>query len=118
MAAKAVYQKIGAEAFGHSVAGLLSRLPTPSILKGPKPKEKREREKRKVAGGRREDFQQKMEELVSIAKELDKSYISARYPNSHPEGAPYAAYTEAEARRSIDYAERIIRFCEDLLSSV
>jgi HEPN domain-containing protein len=96
-AVKAVYQKIGGEAFGHSVAGLLGRLPA---LK------KDDRKKEEIS------------ELIALAKELDKAYISARYPNSHPEGAPFNAYTEAEAKRSIDYAGRILRFCEHLLSEL
>jgi HEPN domain-containing protein len=95
-AVKAVYQKMGAEAFGHSVAGLLSRLPIEKELS-----DKGERS-----------------QLVSFAKELDKAYILARYPNSHPEGAPYTAYTATEAERSINYAERIVRFCENSLSKV
>lgn len=91
MAVKAVYQALGAEAFGHSVAGLLLRLPE----------------------GYRPD-----EELVRLARELDKAYIPTRYPNALPEGAPYEAYTREEAERLIGHAERILRFCEDLLSRV
>ena len=93
-AVKAVYYKLGAEAFGHSVAGLLARLP---------PNKEKDEEK---------------SELVSFAKELDKTYIIARYPNMHPEGAPFNAFTEAEAMRMMAYAERILRFCEDLLSRI
>jgi len=95
-AVKAVYQKTGAEAFGHSVAGLLARLPPFS----------------------EETDKEKKSELVALAKELDKAYILARYPNGHPEGAPFNVYTEAEANRSIEYAGRIVRYCEDKLSSV
>lgn len=88
-AVKAVLQKFGAEAFGHSVAGLLQRLP-----KGLKPEI----------------------ELMDMAKELDKAYIPTRYPNVHPEGSPYEIYTEGEARRLIGYARRIVEYCEGLLS--
>jgi len=90
-AVKAVFQKLGAEAFGHSVAGLLQRLPE------------------KIRPNK---------SLLDLAKELDKAYIPTRYPNVHPEGAPFELYTEEEARRLIDYAEKIIKFCEDLLSRV
>ncbi|MEM2925955.1 MAG: HEPN domain-containing protein [Candidatus Bathyarchaeia archaeon] len=90
-AIKALFQRIGAEAFGHSVAGLLQRLPEQFKLR---------------------------KELLEIAKELDKAYIPTRYPNVHPEGAPFELYTEDEARRLIGYAREIIRHCEDLLSRI
>ncbi len=88
---KAAYQKLGAEAFGHSVTGLLESLP--------------------------EDLRPGVE-LLDVAKELDKAYIPTRYPNVHPRGAPYELYTEAEARRLIGYAERILGFCQDILSRI
>ena len=90
-AVKAVFQKLGAEAFGHSVAGLLSSLP--ENLKPDRV-------------------------LIDLAKELDKAYIPTRYPNAHPEGAPFELYTKAEAERLIEYAGRIVKFCEDLLSKI
>jgi len=85
-AIKALYQSIGAEARGHSVYGLLERLPTsyhPPL-------------KLKVA-----------------AKELDKHYIPSRYPNSYAEGAPFEYYSEAEAKKAIEHAREIIHFCEN-----
>jgi len=85
-ALKALYQSLGAEARGHSVLGLLDRLPD-QFAPGP--------------------------ELATAARELDKHYIPTRYPNSYAEGAPFEYYTEEEARRAIINAERIIRFCED-----
>jgi HEPN domain-containing protein len=88
-AIKAVFQKLGGEAFGHSVSGLLSSLPQGYKVK---------------------------KELMNKAKELDKAYIPTRYPNSIPEGAPFEVYTEDEARRMISYAEEIVRFCKGILS--
>jgi len=87
-AVKAVYQKIGADAWGHSVSILLANLP---------------------------DKLRPDEEIVDLAKELDKHYISPRYPNFHPEGAPFEHYTKKEAERATDYAGKIISFCEDKL---
>ncbi len=87
-AVKALYQSLGAEARGHSVYGLLERLPPPCR---PEP------------------------ELKAAAKELDKHYIPARYPNSYAEGAPFEYYTLVEAERAIEHAKRIVRFCEDHL---
>jgi HEPN domain-containing protein len=65
-AVKAVFQKMGAEAWGHSVADLLDELSS----------------SRPVA-----------EELRDAALELDKAYIPARYPNAHPSGSPRRRYT-------------------------
>ncbi len=88
-AVKAVYQKIGAEAWGHSVSELLGELPN------------------KMKVGR---------PLLEFAKELDKYYIPARYPNAYPVGAPYEFYTKREAERAIKNAQKIIAFCEDQIS--
>lgn len=90
-AIKAVFQKLHREAFGHSVAGLLENLP----------------ENLKPSA-----------ELLDAAKELDKAYVLARYPNVHPKGAPFEAYTEQEAKRLLNYARRIVGFCEGLLAEI
>ena len=89
-AIKAVFQKMGAVAWGCSVADLLEEL---------------------------SKIHQAPDELMDEALELDKSYISARYPDAHPSGSPRERYTQREARRLIEYAERIFQFCSDLLSS-
>jgi HEPN domain-containing protein len=88
-AVKAAVQRQGGEAWGHSVADLLEEL----------------------AG--RHDVS---EGLLDGALELDKSYIPTRYPNAHPSGIPRDRYTESEAERHIDHAERILTFCEDLVA--
>jgi len=88
-AVKAVFQRLGAEAFGHSVAGLLSRLPQ-NLRPG--------------------------SHLLEGAKDLDRSYIPSRYPNAHPEGAPFQSYTRREAERLIGYAEEILKYCKGILS--
>jgi len=87
-AIKALYQKLGADAWGHSVNALLSNLP---------------QEIRPEST------------LIDKAKELDKHYIPPRYPNFHPTGAPLDYYTKPEAERAIAYATEIISFCEDKL---
>jgi HEPN domain-containing protein len=89
-AVKAVFYKQGAEAWGHSVADLLEELTSCQP----------------VPDGLRE-----------VALELDKTYIPARYPNAHPSGSPRRRYTQAEAERMVDYAERILEFCQSLLSA-
>jgi len=90
-AIKAVFQKMGAEAWGHSVADLLKELSKKDGIP---------------------------EELSNEALELDKAYIPTRYPNAHPSGSARSRYTEQEAMRLIGYAERIVKFCSDLLSTI
>ena len=61
-AVKAVVEKMGGVAWGHSVTALLEAL-SESLRPDPG--------------------------LLDAAKALDKHYIPDRYPNSHPQGAPY-----------------------------
>jgi HEPN domain-containing protein len=88
-AVKAVFQRLGAEAWGHSVADLLAEL----AAHRPVPPE-----------------------LQDAALELDKAYIPARYPNAHPSGSPRRRYTRDEAARLVHHAEAIYEFCSHLLS--
>ncbi|MFQ5751921.1 MAG: HEPN domain-containing protein [bacterium] len=88
-AVKAVFQKLHAEAWGHSITALLAKLAESSEV----PKN-----------------------LLDKAKELDKHYIPTRYPNGFDLGAPLDYYTEKEAKRSIANARDILKFCEDILS--
>ena len=88
---KAVFQKMGAEAWGHSVSDLLQELSKNHDV----PKE-----------------------LIDAALELDKAYIPTRYPNAHPSGSPKSRYIEEEARRLFNYADKIIKFRTDLLSKI
>jgi len=90
-AIKAVFQRMGAEAWGHSVADLLKEL------------------------GRKHRVPKS---LAEAALELDKAYIPTRYPNAHPSGSPRSRYTKREAKRLISNAESIVRFCTDLLSKI
>ncbi len=88
-AVKAVCQKLGGEARGHSIIGLLRGL-APKI-NVPK-------------------------DLQDVAKELDSSYIGARYPDAFPDGAPFDMYTDAVAKRMIAYAKSILEFCKSHLA--
>ena len=90
-AVKAVFQKMGAEAWGHSVADLIEELS----------------KRREVP-----------EKLISRALELNKAYIPTRYPNAHPSGSPRSRYTKEEAERLLRYAEEIVKFCSGLLSKI
>lgn len=87
-AVRAVFQKMGAEAWGHSVADLFQELSESHVIPS---------------------------ELMDAALEIDKAYIPTRYPNAHPSGSPRDRYTKPEAERCIKHAENIIEFCESLL---
>ena len=90
-AVKAVFQKLGAEAWGHSVYDLLLELKS------------------------RMDVS---DELLEYSLELDKAYIPTRYPNAHPTSSPRRRYTRKEAERLIEYAEKILVFCKSILSKI
>ena len=90
-AVKAVFQRMGAEAWGHSVADLLGELGKQHAVP---------------------------ERLREAGLELDKAYIPTRYPNAHPSGAPRTRYTRTEATRLINHAAEIFQFCSDLLSQI
>jgi len=84
-AVKALYQRLGADAWGHSVAALLAELPS-NVKAAP--------------------------DLVDRGKTLDRHYIPPRYPNSLPQGIPGDYYTRREAEEALDHADAIISFCE------
>ena len=88
-AVKALHLASGQEAWGHVVARLLQELPEPS-----------------KAG----------DELVDKGRVLDNFYIPARYPNSHPEGAPFHHYGRLQSSEAIDYAREIIDFVTDQMA--
>jgi HEPN domain-containing protein len=82
-AVKALHLHLGQEAWGHVVAKLLRDLPV-SV--------------------------QVPETLVEEAHVLDGYYIPARYPNSHPEGAPFEHYGSLQSGEAIKYASEIFEF--------
>jgi HEPN domain-containing protein len=88
-AAKAVFEDMGAVAWGHSAADLLQELTQHHAVAN---------------------------ELMEGAYELDKAYIPARYPNAHPSGSPRQRFTHDEAARLVKHAQRIVDFCAGLLS--
>ena len=80
-AVKALHLHRGQEAWGHVVARLLTELPG---VVAP--------------------------ELVDKARVLDAAYVPTRYPNGHPEGAPFEHYGDLQAREAIAYAGEILDF--------
>lgn len=82
-AVKALHLKLGQEAWGHVVARLLKELPASAGAPG---------------------------ELFEKGRVLDAFYIPPRYPNSHPEGAPFEHYGPLQSAEAISYAREIVEF--------
>lgn len=82
-AVKALHLKMGQEAWGPVVARLLGELSQSAIVP---------------------------QELMEKGRILDNFYIPARYPNSHPEGAPFEHYGPLQSEEAIHYAREIIDF--------
>ena len=88
-AIKAVYQKIGGEAWGYSIKELL------------------------------EGIEEKIDipqDLIEKGKYLDRFYIPTRYPNGWPSGIPADYITKEETVNAISYSEKIVQFCKSFLS--
>jgi len=54
----------------------------------------------------------KDEELMNMARELDRHYIPSRYPNAHPAGTPHEAYDSSVSKRVLQAAEKVLKFVE------
>lgn len=88
-AVKAIYQRLGGEARGHTVTNLFLGL----------------REKTEVA-----------DEVIDLGRTLDRFYIPTRYPNGWVEGVPADFYTSQEADLALSCGEEVLRFCRGLLA--
>ena len=86
-AVKALHESEGTEAWGHSVLELLRGL------------------------------KDVPDRIAEAAKALDKHYIPARYPNSHPAGAPGDLYTAAESERALRDAQVVLDYVRRRLPS-
>lgn len=82
-AIKALHLRLGQDAWGHVAARLLEALP-PRIDVPP--------------------------EVVEAARVLDNYYIPSRYPNAHPEGAPFEHYGPLQSEGALAHARQIIEF--------
>lgn len=56
------------------------------------------------------------EELLDSMRELDTHYITSRYPDAHPAGAPLDYYTRSTAERAAQATTRMIEHVEDRLA--
>ncbi len=82
-AVKALHLHFQQEAWGHVISRLLTELP-PSV--------------------------ETPSELIEKARVLDNFYVPARYPNGHPEGAPFQHYGTLQSEQAIRYAGEILEF--------
>jgi HEPN domain-containing protein len=82
-AVKALHLHLGQEAWGHVIARLLQELPENVVVPA---------------------------ELIEKGRVLDNFYIPARYPNSHPQGAPFEHYGTLQSEAAVRYAREIIDF--------
>lgn len=71
----------GQEAWGHMAARLLRELPVPVPS-----------------------------ELIEKGRVLDNLYVGTRYPDAHPEGAPFEHYGPLQSGEAVRYARVILEF--------
>ena len=88
-AVKALHLYMHQEAWGHVIAKLLKELPESVNIP---------------------------EDLIDKARVLDNFYIPPRYPNSHPEGAPFDHYGPLQSEEAIRYAREIIEFVRNKMA--
>jgi len=82
-AANALNLSLGQESWGHVVARLLLDVPAVGAVPA---------------------------DLIEKAKVLDNLYIPSRYPDSHPEGAPFEHYGPLQSTEALRYAGEILEF--------
>ena len=82
-AVKALHLSSGQQMWGQVIARLLRELP---------------------------ETAQAPQELIEIAHVLDAYYVAPRYPNGHPEGAPFEHYGGLQSEQAIGYAGQILEF--------
>jgi HEPN domain-containing protein len=82
-AVEALHLHLGQEAWGHVVSRLIDELPAAAAT---------------PAG------------LADKARVLDNFYVPSRYPNGHPEGAPFEHYGPLQSDEAIRHAGEIAAF--------
>lgn len=82
-AVKALHLSLGQEAWGRVVARLLQELPSSLTVPA---------------------------DLIEKGRVLDNFYIPTRYPNGHPQGAPFEHYGPLQSGEAIGHASEIAQF--------
>jgi len=88
-AVKALHLARGQEASGNAVAKLIDELP---------------------------EGEEVPADLPDKARVLDAYYVAPRYPNGHPEGAPFEHCGKLHSDQAIDYAHEIIELIRTRLA--
>jgi len=88
-AVKALHLYHRQEAWGHVVARLLQELPESVLVPN---------------------------HLIEQGRVLDNFYIPSRYPNGHPEGAPFEHYGPLQSEEAVRYAREIVEFVRDQMA--
>ena len=88
-AVKALHLANGQEAWGHTLAKLLSELPEGAAVPAA---------------------------LIDKGRVLDAFYIPPRYPDSYPEGAPFEHFGSIQSEEAIRYAGEIIAFVREKMA--
>jgi len=57
-----------------------------------------------------------MDLLIEKARVLENFHIPPRYPNSHPEGAPFEHYGSLQSEEAIRYAAEILQFARSKMA--
>ena len=57
-------------------------------------------------------------EMENLAKELDLYYISGRYPDAFPAGAPCQMFTKDQAERALEKAHRLVALAKEKIHAV
>jgi HEPN domain-containing protein len=82
-AVKALHLSLGQEIWGHVVAALLAQLPASATAP---------------------------QDLIERGRALDNFYVPTRYPNGHPEGAPFEHYGALQSSQAVNHAGEILAF--------
>lgn len=83
-AAKALVQSLHGAVRGHSITEILQQLPSSVEVS---------------------------EALLTAAQELDKVYVTSRYPNGFASGTPSDYFNEKNSRELLAHARKITEFC-------
>jgi len=86
LAVKGLLHGLGMPAYGHSISKLLRQLEGKGLAVS--------------------------EDVVQVAKSLDKYYVPTRYPNAWSEGAPHDYYTKLDASQAIDQAQQVLSWVD------
>lgn len=55
------------------------------------------------------------EKILSFARELDRHYITSRYPDSLPSGTPHEAYDAETSKKAYEIAEKVMEYARKFI---